>query len=332
MSAPVQVGKVLFVCDSDRLAVPAIHLLRSADFDVTHVRGALDARTWLRIHRADVAIVDWAVPEPERSAAIDLVERLRAGAGLAASHVLVLAHVQGREQIARLFGETQLANFFALGADGTIDPVELSVTVAKILSRDIFGVARYVAPNAETKEFRVRRSGDKDGIVDFAEKFAREAGCHSQLAQHVAVSVDELVTNAVYNAPADRDGRPRYGHVPRNVPVELEPHEEVAVTLARDDRRVCVAARDAFGSLAPERVIEYLARCFSAGEDQIATRSGGAGLGLYELFHMVNSFVLNIAPGRSTECIGLFEISRSYRAYATKAKSFNIFVEGRAAR
>jgi len=167
--------KILFVSGSDRVALPSIHLLRSGDFDVTHMRTSLDARTWLRIHRADVAIVDSAADEPERSAAMDLVERLRSGKGLAASHVLVLARVQERGQIARLFTENRLSNFFALGADDTVDAVELSVTVDKILSPDIFGVDRYVAPNAEKSEFRVRRSAQKDELVDFAERFATEA-------------------------------------------------------------------------------------------------------------------------------------------------------------
>jgi len=55
-------------------------------------------------------------------------------------------------------------------------------------------------------------------------------------------------------------------------------------------------------------------------------KKGGAGLGLYFLLNLVHHFVVNIVPGKATEAIGLLEVTRSYREYSSRARSFNVFV------
>jgi hypothetical protein len=143
--------------------------------------------------------------------------------------------------------------------------------------------------------------------------------------------LDEFLTNALYNAPVDATGHPRFARRPRTERVELQPEEEITLRVCCDGRRFGISTSDPFGSLAPERLQEYLARAFRRGEDQVNEADGGAGLGFYQILDSLSHFVVNIDPGRRTEMIGLIDVSGGYRTFASNGKSFNIFVKERAA-
>jgi hypothetical protein len=108
--------------------------------------------------------------------------------------------------------------------------------------------------------------------------------------------------------------------------VVLPPEEAATVKFTYDGRRLGVSVEDPFGSLEPARVLHYLAKCFRAGEDQIDTKEGGAGLGIYSVFDALSRFVINVEPERRTEMIGFIDITDTYREYAERGKSFNLFV------
>ncbi|RYG65777.1 hypothetical protein EON77_18135 [bacterium] len=98
------------------------------------------------------------------------------------------------------------------------------------------------------------------------------------------------------------------------------------MTLCCDGRRLGVAVRDPFGSLRADTVLDYLTRCFRRGPDQIDAKEGGAGLGLYFTFEALSHFVINVSPGRATEMIGLLDVSGTFKDFARRGKSFNMFV------
>lgn len=320
-------ARILALSSSERLLGPIADLLRSAGYEVIESRSAREAVSWLRVHRADLAMIDvdaCDAESPERAS--ELVAGLRRSDS-ACKKALVLVRSTAEHRMRALFNEGRLTNFLAVPPDEQVDPVELTVTISKILSKDIFGFARYLGPDLNVERMEVRSSRDKPAVVDAVEAFARRVGCHPRVADGVAVAADELFTNAVYNAPTDAQGRPRFAHYARDREVSLQPGEEVSVTVAFDGRRFALAATDPFGSLCPDRVLDYLAKCFAKGCEQVDTKAGGAGLGLYYLFNLMHHFVINIAPRRSTEAICLLDVTRSYRQHMAKARSFNVFIE-----
>lgn len=312
---------------TERVARPAVHILRSAGHQVSDLRTPADANTWLRVHRADVAVIDLCIGDDAHGKdAAALIHRLKEQPS-GKLQLLVLAGARGEAQMRYLFEDSRLTNFLTYGEDQALDPVELTATVAKILTGEIFGLDRYLAPNAQKKELKVRSSSQKQAIIDELEEFARAAGCHQLVAQGVAVAGDELLTNAVYNAPVDALGQSRFASWPRTREVTLEPHEEVTFTFGFDGRKLGLSASDPFGSLKPARILDYLAKCFKRGDDQIDQKDGGAGLGLFTLFNMVHHFIINIAPQKRTEAIGLVEVTKSYRHHNARARSFNVFID-----
>lgn len=238
--------------------------------------------------------------------------------------LLLLSAGRCRGDFVELFGNHALTNLLARNEH--IDESELIVTTEKILRRDIFGIERYFAPGATPVSTTAIGSADKARILDEAEAYAKRLGIRPRFVELFCAVTDELVTNALFNAPVDADGRRRYAHLSRADDVVLAAGERVEVKLCCDGRRLGVAAIDPFGSITQERVLDYLAKCFRKGADQMDRKQGGAGLGLYYAFESLSHFVVNIHPGRQTEMIGLIDIHGSYRDFVGKSKSFNMFV------
>jgi hypothetical protein len=238
--------------------------------------------------------------------------------------LLVLSGTSARADFANLFGTGVLTNLLA--RDEVIDAWDMLVTLRKLLRRDIFGLEKYFAWGVEPQVMHVKSSSDKPALIEAAQSYADSIGVDRRLAQHFCTVADEFFTNAIFNAPVDADGKSRFGHCAREDEVTLGPNEAVEVKFSCDGFRLGISIADPFGSLSPQRLLFYLSKCFRKEADQVDDKLGGAGLGLYFVFECLTHFVVNIQPGRRTEMIGLIDVRGTFRDFAERSKSFNVFV------
>jgi len=239
--------------------------------------------------------------------------------------VLAIASPKRPEEVGALFIRYRATNLLA--RNGQIHPGDLRSTVLKILHGRIFGLEHYLGSGTTVEEQPFTGSAVKPALLELAQRCAKAAGLDHRRVEQVGAVADEMITNALYNAPVDQSGRSRHGDWPRTRPVELQPGEQATLRVGADGRRMAISVSDPFGSLGSGRVLDYLAKCFRRDDDQIDSKEGGAGLGLYLMFNAVSHFVINIAVGRRTEFIGIIDITPTYREFASRSKSFNLFVE-----
>lgn len=193
------------------------------------------------------------------------------------------------------------------------DPVatrELVTTVAKLFTGDIFGLEKYMGWGAAIRERPISASPQTEAVVQSACEDAARAGIPEREISSLGLLVDELCTNAVWDAPIDAEGRPRYADKSRAQPVTLDPREHVTVRYGSDGNLFGVSVADNFGRLEHELAVRYIRKCFRRNDQQVSQSSGGAGLGLYMAFNSVSSFVINVDPGVRTEVIGLIRLGR----------------------
>jgi hypothetical protein len=238
--------------------------------------------------------------------------------------VLLFVGAVDRQALATLFGEHGLSNLLANSGD--LDQQDLRVTTAKMLQGDVFGIDRYFPPGTSRRVLAVHSSAQRDEILQAARDFALSAGAQARFADLLCNACDELVTNALYNAPVDDRGAPRFAHLSRTQAVELTLPERVDVTLAADDKEMGIAVVDPFGSLKVPTITQYLGKCLRRGSDLVDEKEGGAGLGLFYVFEAVSHFVVNLQAGVRTEMIGLLDLRGRYKDFVQRPKSFNVFV------
>jgi hypothetical protein len=218
-----------------------------------------------------------------------------------------------------------------IGRDGDPEEDEIVVTSVKLLRGDLFGVEKYLTWGVPIHARDIASYDEKRVAIREVTDLAREMGCRRQLVARVETVTDELLMNALYDAPASRFGcRPLFQGKGR--PGAGPVTDQVAqLRFGCDGRYFAVAVRDSFGELRKSNILDHLERARDEkGLPRIAgEEGGGGGLGLYFILNSVSRFIANIQPGQATEVICLFDLRGNVRDYFYRAKSLSIFV-GRA--
>lgn len=242
------------------------------------------------------------------------------------SRLLLLSSGECRADFVELFASGALTNL--VGVDGeSVDAAELTVTLKKLLGGPLFGLEPYLEEGAPPPEvIRLAFSSEREPVLERVDQYARAAGAPSHVVARLCGVADELITNAIYDAPTDGAGGKPFHSLDRRVKVGLPRGASVEVKLQRGHSRLGISVSDPFGSLEEKRILSTLARCFKKDADQIEQKQGGAGLGLYYVLESVSQLVINIERGVRTEMIGFVMLGYPYRRAAARGKSFNIFV------
>jgi hypothetical protein len=322
-TATTQVGHVthraLLVLETPRLVNAVSRVMRASNIEVETLEGPSDVPSRLEQSDRCVVVCDSAA-----------VKRVGAGwlsriaESQAAPAVILLSEQQDPLGLSEVL-ETN-ANVNIVAKANEIDSGDLLVTVRKLVENDIFGIEKYLRWGSIIHSYMVNTSKERREMLDRLEAFLYDLRCRPVLASRMLTVADEFITNALYNAPIDEDGHALYASQPRNRPVSLPLDKAADLQFGSDGRYLAIGCWDPFGSLDPMRVRTALARCLRKGPDQVAQEGGGAGIGLYMVFQYMRELVVNVAPGRATEFIGIVDMTLNSRSFCEQARSLNVFV------
>ncbi|MBF0431522.1 MAG: response regulator [Fibrobacteria bacterium] len=200
-------------------------------------------------------------------------------------------------------------------------------TIKKIQSKDIFGLDKYFPTPYEKGAIRIQDSSKKGAYIKAILDIASIRGAKKRMLPIIADALDEVIMNAIYDAPMDETGH-KYDQLYRAIPVSLEENEVAILSYMIQDDVLAIAMTDPHGSLSKENVYTYFEKCHAKGEDQINQGLGGAGLGLYKMFKSVSTLIINLAKGKRTELILFFDLNKPIGQYLKMEKTFHIFTQG----
>ena len=194
------------------------------------------------------------------------------------------------------------------------------VTAQKLLTGDIFGIEKYLPEGTEVRYERIRDFEGRGRAIDTILGFAEEQKLRRQVRNAIGQVCEELLMNALYDAPVDEDGR--------QVFAEIDPHDRthtasprpVSIRYAATEDRFAVAVRDRFGRLAKNTILSYIEKCIHS-PNQIDRKTYGAGLGLYLVANAAASYIVNVAHGIATEVVCTFD-----RGAKTPLRLVGVFV------
>lgn len=168
-------------------------------------------------------------------------------------------------------------------------------------------------------ELEVRATADRDRAVARIQEVVGGLGVPRRVAEMFGELGHELIMNAMYDAPVDAAGHPKYAG-DRKAEIVLEDAERPTVRLGTDGTRLVLQVRDPFGRLERHHVVDGLARGLAGEMDQ---RHGGAGLGMLVCHNASSAMMFDVARGRHTEVTALFELDHNLRELRTQAKSLH---------
>lgn len=179
----------------------------------------------------------------------------------------------------------------------------------------------------QIQKSRVTNSARKKATLEALSIILEKKTIPKRIASTIIRATDELVLNAVFDAPMDMKGK-RYKHaLDRADEFDLNKREEVEIELISTQTFLQISVTDYFGSLEKEDFIPLLAKNFQtqeAGESARADR----GLGLYQILNSGLSMQVLIEPGKRTRMSlvvpwvnNVRELRESFRFFCLRLKN-----------
>jgi len=226
----------------------------------------------------------------------------------------VLARTNERTHIAVLVKDAPLKEFTNYLSDPRINHIishedleqGVFVTAQKLLSGDIFGIERYLPEGTPVHYFRLNDFAGRGKAIDTVLSFAEEANIRKRLRAGIGQVCEELLMNALYDAPVDDLGAQVFAEIDPHDRVETASPRPVSIRYAASDTQFAIAVRDRYGRLAKNTIIAYIKKCLDS-PNQIDRKTYGAGLGLYLVANAAASYVVNVAYDVATEVICTFD-------------------------
>jgi len=184
---------------------------------------------------------------------------------------------------------------------------DLAAVATRILNGDIFGLEKMVPWGTKVYATLVGDYQEKSLCIAQLSEFAELMGVRRKYREAVEQCADEMLMNALYDAPVDEQGRQIFAEIPTRTRISLRMEQKVVVQYACDGSTFYLSVRDSFGTLERDTVLKYIYKCLHS-EQQIDRKTGGAGLGLYLMANATTRFLYNVLPGVATEVTCCFDL------------------------
>lgn len=208
--------------------------------------------------------------------------------------------------------------------DRTFTLKNIITTISKLLTNDFFGLEKYLNWGVEVRSHSVIGSSARSDLIREMQSYFTQLGIRRPILNKSVMVVEELLMNAIYDAPVDSDGKALYNHLPRTVEIELKPEEQGTFRYACDGLLLAVSVEDPFGSFHRKTILEYLESCYKGEFGSLQNGKGGAGRGLFQIIETSDLVVVNVKPKIRTEVIVIFNIDPD-KPKSTKTTSFHYF-------
>ena len=269
-----------------------------------------------KVFNNQIVLVDRAHALPKNS---DPSQAILISAGLSAEDLLVQT-LQSRIphiiQTSLPIVERDLAAEIAISAalieqpqDFFSNPLKalLPQVQAKIFSREIIG------------------AHSKSSTLEEVLVFLKQIPGSATVRDHLIRIADELYMNAIFSAPVDSSGNPKYRDCDRTKEVQLEKHEQGMLQIGFDAQSVVLVCIDPFGSLDTNRLLSSIEQIYKKGViASMRSEPGGAGIGFHAVYDLTPSLYLGVSPKRKTAICCKFPLGMSYRELEGTPKSLHL--------
>jgi hypothetical protein len=187
--------------------------------------------------------------------------------------------------------------------------------VRATLAERAFGIQNLLQARAKIQLIKLASTTQKQDAVEAIKNYLLAAKFQSRMATVIANAVDELLMNAMFDAPVDDIGRTLYGSISRTTALKLEGQSTVEMHVGYDGEYVAISVVDFFGSLDKVRLLSHISKIYTEEEYKVRSSVAGAGIGLATVFRSGGSFFFVSESRVRTEVTVFFKRTDNFREF-----------------
>lgn len=210
-----------------------------------------------------------------------------------------------------LFGHFVLRNYGSPKAAGQ----HYGRIVKATLSDRAFGLSTLLKAGSKIQIVKLKKSSQKQDAVEAVKNYLIAAKFQNRMSTVIANAVDELLMNAIFDAPVDEIGKPLLASVPRTALINLEDQHAVEMHVGFDGEYVAITAVDLYGSLDKVKLMTHISKIYTDEEYKVKTSVAGAGIGLATVFRSGGSLFFVSENKVRTEVTVFFKRTDNFREF-----------------
>lgn len=249
-----------------------------------------------------------------------LVAALRAGGG-----DLLLCGEIGPPEVVAIIRDLAIAHVVTTDPIASADELPLTLrTLARPTGLDVHGVERYLGHGVRLTELSPESTHARVTVLAAIRDGLAAMGIAARHERHAALIADELLANAIHDAPHGPD--PALRDSVRDTDRPLSGRDRPRLRWGADGRMLAIEVTDQFGSLDASTIRAHLAK-LADRSTRPREGNGGAGLGLAMAYLAATQLVFHLCPGRMTQAIGLIDLRARPDGVRTLVPSLHIFTD-----
>jgi hypothetical protein len=199
--------------------------------------------------------------------------------------------------------------------------------VTSSLDTEIEALTHFKDGDAKELKIKLTHSQDKSKALLGFEKLLLAKKMNERAVQVVLQAVDELIMNALFDAPLDEKQRPYRKTEERDTDFFLFDREEIDLGIILNEETVVIHVTDHFGSLSREKAIALIQKDYTKSEYKTDAFVKSAGLGLHGVVGSGLGLFIEVAPKVSTQAILAFPIFKNFKSMRNSFRSFTLRVK-----
>jgi hypothetical protein len=190
-----------------------------------------------------------------------------------------------------------------------------------------FGLERYFEEGTPIRKIQLKRSSQKSPAVEAVQNVLTKLNLVSRVAAFTAQATDELLMNAIFDAPVDAKGKTTRKALARDIDFALNDNESVQLEFAHTEGYIGIRVRDQFGSLSIDTLLGFLRKDYQTGAYVPRKNDPGAGLGLNGIIQTGMSVLFISRPGDKTEVMIFVARTENYKTFRSGFRFLSILSE-----
>jgi hypothetical protein len=170
----------------------------------------------------------------------------------------------------------------------------------------------------------LHHSSEKQKAIGILADFLRDLDFVERAHPIIITAVDELLMNAIYDAPTNPQGEQTHQNTPRNAPMELDPEQTIELSLSAHGDYVAFTVIDRFGTLDKPKLLKHLFASRTTGNTLVDPTRTGAGVGLATTFMTGGSLLFVHEPGVRTVVTVFFRHSKNFREFKDQFRFISV--------
>ncbi len=173
----------------------------------------------------------------------------------------------------------------------------------------------FLEAGTTVKTIRLKSSAERKKVIEAVHQASAKGGFRARVSDRIAVAVDEILMNAIFDAPIDSSGQRTHLTTPRSKELDLRGRSVVEFQIAFDGSDLGIKISDSFGSLKKHDFLSHVCKPQVDPESIASEHSAGAGLGLASVHAMGCSVFVSCLPGLRTEVSLFFRQAKDVREF-----------------